>query len=94
MTAVEAQFYWMSAKVPSDQFLLCSNDPPTSPHQHRPQTAIITPEWRSPGTPRSTGIDNFSAVAVTLSYYLVQTGGRLTTDPLMRCVTDAHADGE
>jgi hypothetical protein len=42
MTAVEAQFYWMSAKVPSDQFLLCSNDPPTSPHQHRPQTAIIT----------------------------------------------------
>jgi transposase InsO family protein len=60
MTAVEAQFYWMSAKVPSDQFLLCSNDPPTSPHQHRPQTAIITPEWRSPGTPRSTGIDNFS----------------------------------
>ena len=26
MTAVDAQFYWLSAKVPSDQFLLCAFD--------------------------------------------------------------------
>jgi hypothetical protein len=26
MTAVDAQFYWLSAKVPSDQFLLYAFD--------------------------------------------------------------------
>ncbi len=26
MTAVDAQFYWMSAKVPSDEFLLYAFD--------------------------------------------------------------------